>query len=113
MKRFLITFLIFVSFAFQSDLFSQTTGYNGFLEELYVARQPSPRAEAMGRGLAADVQNDFGSFYNPALTSNEDGLKLNTSFSNKYYGNDSAFFNYFGASYKLRNVGTFGLSKYQ
>lgn len=92
--------------------YSQSNEYNGYLEELFIARQPSPRAEAMGRGHVADNQNDFGSFYNAALTSLSEGLKVNTSFSHNYYSTDSAFYNYFGASYKLKNIGTFSLSRY-
>ncbi len=99
-------------FILTSGISYSQTNYDGFMEELYVGRQPSPRAEAMGRGLAADNQNDFGSYYNPALTSNGEGLKINTSFSNKYYYADKAYWNYFGATYKLKNIGSFGLSNY-
>jgi hypothetical protein len=108
MKKFwLLTFLMTSGLSF-----SQSNEYRGFMEELYVARQPSPRAEAMGRGLAADNQNNFASYYNPALTSNGEGLKINTSFSKRYYHADKAYWNYFGATYKLKNVGSFGISNY-
>lgn len=108
MKKLLIVALLIIS----GISYSQSNEYRGYLEELYVARQPSPRAEAIGRGHVADNQNDFGSFYNPALTSLSEGLVVNTSFSHKYFYTDSAFYNYFGASYKLKNVGTFSLSRY-
>jgi len=114
MKKFILSLYVLILFTVSSQIsFAQNTEYSGFLEELFIARQPSPRAEAMGRGLAADNQNDFGSYYNPALTSLTDGLQVNTSFSNRYSYYDSSFYNYFGASYKLKNMGSFGLSRYQ
>ncbi|MBN8572005.1 MAG: hypothetical protein J0M18_20480 [Ignavibacteria bacterium] len=109
MKKIILLLLILIT----EISYSQTNEYKGYLEELYVARQPSPRAEAMGRGHVADNQNDFGSFYNPALTSLSEGLNINTSFSSKFFYSDSAFYNYFGASYKLKNIGSFSLSKYR
>ena len=108
MKKFWLFILLLIS----ELSYSQSNEYKGYLEELYIARQPSPRAEAMGRGHVADNQNDFGSFYNAALTSLSEGLTVNTSFSHNYFFTDSAFYNYIGASYNLKGIGSFSLSRY-
>ncbi|MBS1492523.1 MAG: hypothetical protein JST55_03370 [Bacteroidetes bacterium] len=89
-----------------------TPAYYDFFRELYIDRQPSAKAQSMGGGLVANTNNDFGSYYNPALTSLSQGLTFNTSFSGDYKDYENSKFNYYGASYNFRNVGTFGLSRY-
>ncbi|MBS1492518.1 MAG: hypothetical protein JST55_03345 [Bacteroidetes bacterium] len=108
MRKILVLILLLVS----GITYSQSDKYDGYLEELFLARQPSARAEAMGRGHVADNQNDFGSFYNPALSGLSEGLNINTSFSGRYYNSRQSFFNYFGATYKLNKIGSIGLSRY-
>jgi hypothetical protein len=85
--------------------------YNFVLEELY-SRGPSAKAEAMGKGFVANTENEFGSYYNPALSSLSEGLVINTSFSNRYEFYDNSRYNYWGVSYKIKNIVTVGLSRY-
>lgn len=105
-----------VSFLFISNLsaqnYFQSDKYSGTLAELYLHRQPSAKAEAMGMGSVANNDADFGSYYNPALTSLSNGVTVNTSFSNPYYLATKSKFNYFGASYSDKKLGSFGLSRY-
>jgi len=108
MKKIFLVLFLFIS----SLCFSQSNEYKDLMEELYYNRQPSPRAEAMGRGLSADNQNDFGLYYNPALTSLGQGLKVNVSFSNKYKYYEKGNFNSLNISYNLKNIGSFGFSRY-
>ena len=86
--------------------------YHGTMSELYLNRQPSAKSEAMGRGLVANTENDFGSYYNPALTSLGTGITVNTSFSSPYYLAGKSKFNYFGASYSNKKLGGFAFSRY-
>lgn len=82
------------------------------MQELYFDRQPSSKAESMGGGLSAYTENEFGSYYNPALTSLSNGLVVNTSFSNNYRSNEKGGFKYLGATYKIKNIVTIGFSRY-
>ncbi len=105
-----ISCLFFCNLSAQS--FFQSDKYSGTLAELYLHRQPSAKAEAMGMGMVANTDADFGSYYNPALTSLGNGINVSTSFSNPYYGADKSKFNYLGASYSDKKLGSFGLSRY-
>ncbi|MBN8572004.1 MAG: hypothetical protein J0M18_20475, partial [Ignavibacteria bacterium] len=78
--------------------------------DLYLNRQPSPKAEAMGNGLVANSDGDFGSFYNPALTSLTIGTNFNSSYSEPKTGKSS--FNFIGLSYTNEKSGSFGISRY-
>jgi len=106
----LFLFLLFSGLCFPQ---SYSKNYYGFLEELYIDRQPSAKGQSMGGGLVAYSETEFGSYYNPALTSLSEGLTVNTSFSNNYKNYNDAKFNYFGTSYKIKNIGSFSLSRYQ
>lgn len=81
--------------------------------DIYYGRQPSARAEAMGRGMVANSSNEFASFYNPASSSFTHGINFNFSHSTKYYNDKNANFNYEGVSYDLKKGrGNIGLSRY-
>jgi len=108
MKNFWLLFI----FLIPAISYSQDNKYYDFLEELYFERQASPRAEAMGTGLAADNQNDFGALYNPALTSLEQGLKVNVSSSDKPRDYRNGDYSSYNVSYNLKNIGSFGFSRY-
>lgn len=96
-----------------SEAFSQT--YNGAFYEMYFGRQPSARAEGMGRGLASVTGDAVSYFYNPAGMGSLQGLNLNAGFAGpdyelNNYKFDSAYYDYFGASYNIKKYGTIGLS---
>jgi hypothetical protein len=107
------TVWLFLLLLFSNLSFSQSFNsiYHGFLEELYFDRQPSAKAQSMGGGLSAYTENEFGTYYNPALTSLSEGLTVNTSFSSNYKNYIDGKFNFQSASYKVKNVGSFGLSR--
>lgn len=79
---------------------------------IYFGRQPSAKAEAMGRGLVTNPSNEFSSFYNPASSSLSEGLTVSFSTSSKYYLDTSANYNYKGLNYNIKDIGTFGVSRY-
>ena len=106
-KTFTIFAVIFFSGIF-CDSYSQT--YNGVFQELYFGRQPSARAEAMGKGLASVTGDANSYFYNPAGPASLKGLNLNASFSNPYYVLNNAYYDFFGASYNINKYGTAGFS---
>jgi hypothetical protein len=64
----------------------------------------------MGRGLVANSEGNFGAYYNPALTSLTNGLKINFSSTrgNKY----NSRLNYYEASYTNEKWGSFGIGAY-
>ncbi len=93
--------------------FSQT--YNGAFYEMFFEREPSARAEAMGKHLSALPGDPLSYYYNPAGMASLKGLNLNASFAGPYYTrfdeklNDSRY-DFFGAFYNVRKYGTAGLS---
>lgn len=92
-----------------SDSLSQN--YNGQFRELYFGRQPSARAEAMGRGLSAVTGDALSYYWNPAGMAGTKGLNLTGSYAKPYYNLDDASYNYFSASYNFGKYGTAGLSR--
>jgi len=112
-------FIISVLFPFSSS-YSQSTFYSGegydvfnaTLGDIYLYREPSPKADAMGRSGVAAVSNDFGSYYNPALTSLGKGITVNTSFSSHLYLAEETSYNYFGVGYSDKKLGSFSISRY-
>ncbi|MBS1492521.1 MAG: hypothetical protein JST55_03360 [Bacteroidetes bacterium] len=106
------TLAIFFMILSGSALFAQSSDYHWFLEELYFGRQPSPKSASMGGGFSAYTENEFGSYYNPALTSLDKGLTINTSFSQGYPGYKGTSYNFLNASYNFKKVGTFSVSSY-
>ena len=109
-----ITLAIFVfSVLFPSLSFSQSqseNSYNGALYELYFNRQPNAKAEAMGKGLVTNTEADFGSYYNPALTSLGNGIVLNIS--KTFLPRDETAYGYIGVGYSDSKLGSFSISRY-
>jgi hypothetical protein len=102
--------LICIQLIFSFSILSAQSSYEP--SSLYYARQPSAKAEAMGKGLVANINNDFGSYYNPASTSLSKGLTAFGSYSEGYFFNYDAKYNYVGLSYNFDKIGSFGLSRY-
>jgi len=84
--------------------------YEGVLSNLFVNHQPSARAEAMGRGLVANNNGDFGGYYNPALTSLSKGFNFNYSYSQS--DKEKPSLNYYCLSYSDENIGSIGIIAY-
>jgi len=87
--------------------------YNGALDFLFFGRQPSAKAEAMGKSMVANGVDAFAAFYNPASISQNKGLVLSTSYASPYYLANKANFKFIGATYKLDKYGVLGLSLYR
>lgn len=109
MKTLITFFLAATIFLITNDVFSQN--YNGQFQEFFLGRQPSARAEAMGRGLSAVTGDALSYYYNPAGMASLKGLNVSGSFADPYYYLDTASYNYFSASYKIEKYGTVGLSR--
>lgn len=104
--------LLFLVLIVTCSLFSQSSynKYTGALSDIYFKMQPDPKSEAMGRGLSANVESDFGSYYNPALTGLTRGVKFNLSFTNFTRKNQD--YNFISTSFEIKKVGSFSISKY-
>ncbi|MEX0966101.1 MAG: PorV/PorQ family protein [Bacteroidia bacterium] len=83
----------------------------GFLRETFFGRQPSARAEAMGRGYSS-IDGDLTSiFFNPAGIATIKGLEIDGSFSSPYYTLSSAQYDFVSIGYKVSDHVIVGLSR--
>lgn len=105
----LLLFIMFSNLCY-SQYINDVNIYEGILANLYLNHQPSAKGEAMGRGLAANSDGSYGSYYNPALTSLSRGLNFDYSYSQSDRVKPSL--NYYGVSYSNEKIGSFGLSAY-
>jgi hypothetical protein len=106
-----VHFVISVIFFLTSVTYSQNV-YNGFLQEFYLGRQPSVKAEAMGRGLVAYPEYEFSSWYNPSSVALSDRITAYGSYSSPYYILKSAYYYYAGASYNSGKYGAIGFNRF-
>lgn len=109
MKTLITFFLAATIFLITNDVFSQN--YNGQFQEFFLGRQPSARAEAMGRGLSAVTGDALSYYYNPAGMASLKGLNVNASFAGPFYLLDEGSYNLLGASYKIEKYGTIGINR--
>ena len=80
---------------------------------MFFARQPSARAEALGKSGVALSEGDITArFYNPARLVNTKGISFGGAYSTPYYSLDKAYYNYFAASCRLGDYGVLGFSRY-
>lgn len=113
------TLYVFKIFLIAWSLVIFTTGmaiaqdYGGVLDYFFLGRQPSAKAEAMGKAMVATGTDAFSSFYNPASISQNKGLVLSTSFATPYYVADNANFIFIGTTYNFGKYGVLGLSFYR
>lgn len=113
------TLYVFKIFLIAWSLVTVMTGivmaqdYRGALDYFFLGRQPSAKAEAMGKSMVTTEAEAFGSFYNPASISQNAGLLLSTSYATPYYLADNANFKFIGATYELGKYGVLGLSLYR
>ncbi len=87
--------------------------YIGDLEYYYFTRQPSARAEAMGRSSVASESEAFSCLYNPALISLNKGLCLSGSYASPYGLLEDAVFSFLGITYTTEDYGSFGIGRYE
>jgi len=87
--------------------------YRDALNHFFLGRQPSAKAEAMGKSMVTTATGAFSSFYNPASISQNEGLFLSTSYATPFYLADNANYKFIGATYELGNYGVLGLSLYR
>lgn len=84
---------------------------NTFLTEIFFGRQPSTRAETMGKAYSS-IDGDLSSvFYNPAGTATLKGLEVNASFASPYYLLDKADYNFISVGYKFNNYLIIAISR--
>jgi len=105
-------FLFIISFGncYSQDVTVDNNIYEGILSNLYLSHQPSAKGEMMGRGLVANNDGRYGSYYNPALTSLSKGVNFDYSYSQS--GGEKPSFNYYAVSYSGEKLGSFGVSAY-
>ena len=78
--------------------------YEGLYSELFFGRQPSSRAEAMGRGYVTIDSDMDAYFYNPAGIANINFVDVKFTTSSPYYVVDKAKYYQFGLGYNLHNI---------
>lgn len=83
----------------------------GFLQDFYFGRQPSARAEAMGKGYSSIDGDLAGIFFNPAGTATLNGAEINTSFASPYYEFENAQYSFLSAGYNFNGNLTVGFSR--
>lgn len=84
---------------------------DGFLQESFFGRQPSARAEALGKGYSS-IDGDLATiFYNPAGTATIQGIELNTSLASPYYHFNKAKYSFISAGYNINKYLTIGISR--
>lgn len=106
MKKLLIfAFICFLT----NELYSQ---YEGFMSEYFFGRQPSARAEAIGKGYSSIGGDINSNFYNPAGISLIDGTMLNFNYASPYYLIEKGNYAYIGLGYKFDRLLKIGLSCY-
>ena len=83
----------------------------GFLQESFFGRQPSARAESLGKGYSS-IDGDLSTiFYNPAGTATLQGIEINTSFASPYYLLEKAKYSVLSAGYNINKNLTIGISR--
>ncbi|MFC2086255.1 hypothetical protein ACFLQ9_00890 [Bacteroidota bacterium] len=84
---------------------------SGFLQEYFFGRQPSARAEAMGKAYASIDSDMTTLFYNPAGIASIKGLEINGSLASPYYSFDEATYSFISAGYKFNDYLVIGLTR--
>lgn len=83
----------------------------GFLQESFFGRQPSARAESLGKSYSS-IDGDLTTiFYNPAGTATIQGLEIDASYVSPYYALEKAKYNFLSIGYNINKYLTIGLSR--
>jgi hypothetical protein len=92
---------------------SSSQTYNDNVHEIFSGRQPSARAEALGRS-AVSVEGDiYSCYFNPAGLASLSGPTVGGSYAEPYYGLKAAKYYYGAAAYRFPSVGSIGVSYFQ
>lgn len=114
MKRHIIYNTIFIVFIITNFSFSQFSSdnekYDGAFSELFFGRQPSARAESLGRSFVSISRDANSYYYNPAGLAFLEGLNVSGTYANPYYYAEEAKYIYLSASYKIKKYGVIGFS---
>lgn len=86
--------------------------YNEALSILFFGRQPSARAEALGKSYVAIGGDASCVFYNPAGIARVAGLSLNLTHSSPYYLLDEADYYFAGGVYRFTKLAVISTSVY-
>ena len=100
---------ITVVLTFPTLLFGQYK-YN-FLKEHFFGRQPSARAEAMGRCYASVDGDLTTAWFNPAGVATIKDLEISGSYASPFYGWDKAKYDFIGVGYKIKDYLIIGLNR--
>ena len=84
----------------------------GFLGEL-LARQPSARGEALGKGNVTATGSVLDTNFNPAGLAGAPALSLCASTSKSLYTLENARYTYLGGSVRVGRIGVVGASRYR
>ncbi|MEJ7822744.1 MAG: hypothetical protein WKF85_10510 [Chitinophagaceae bacterium] len=104
MKLLLLFFLVLPIISFGQYL-------PGFLPEFFFGRQPSARAEAMGKGYVS-VDGDLACVYfNPAGVATIKDIEINASYTPPGYYLTKGYYTFYGAGYKLNKYLQIALSR--
>lgn len=112
MKRTPLVKVLFIIICLLPVISYSQNVYNGFLQEFYLGRQPSAKAEALGRGLVAYPEYEFSSWYNPATIGLSEPVTVNGAYSNPFYTLDKASYNYIGVTANSGKYGAIGFNRY-
>lgn len=83
----------------------------GFLHESFFGRQPSARAEAIGRSYSS-LDGDMTSiYYNPAGTATIKGFEVNGSYASPYYAITKAKYTFISMGCKIKDYLIIGISR--
>jgi hypothetical protein len=83
----------------------------GFLGELF-GREPSARAEALGKGNVTATGSVLETYSNPAGLAGAAALSFCTSSSKAFYTLEDARYTYLGGSLRVGRIGVIGVSRY-
>lgn len=86
--------------------------YSEYKREMYFNRQPSARAEAMGRGFASIDGDLTASFFNPAGIASIRVIESNVSFAKSNYNLDSTKYTYFNLGFRINQYLTLSFSNF-
>lgn len=82
------------------------------LNYLLLGRQPSARAEAMGKGMDVLTYDPNTAFYNPANLARNDYMSFGASYASPYYLTEDAFYTNYLISSSLGKFGSVSLSRF-
>lgn len=84
----------------------------GFLPEFFFGRQPSARAEAMGKGYVS-IDGDLATVhFNPAGIGSIKQLEINTSYTQPGYYLTQGYYTFYGVGYRVNKYLQFAVSQF-